>query len=177
MAWIKFDKDLIDDPRILRAAEELCSRYVVSLEGVKGDGFAIGEDMDEESRLALMRNAVTGALLTLWVYADTHIRDGDVLPISITAIDRLVGIKGFWELVGDEWICPDDEGSTVTLPGYCEKNGLISKGNRKASNAERQRRYRQKHNAVTGTVSNAVTDGMTRTIVLLPVSALPLGVS
>ncbi len=155
MAWIKFDKDLVDDPRILRAAEELCSRYMVSVENCKGAGFSSGYDIDEKDQLALMRNAVTGALLTLWVYADTHIRSGDVLPISVTAIDRMVGIDGFCDLLGKDWVRQSDDGRSVVLPGYCEKNGLISKEKRKSANAERQRRFRDSHNANSNGVSNA----------------------
>ena len=104
-----------------------------------------------------MRNAVTGALVALWVYADTHIRAGDELPVSQFAIDRMVGIEGFCDLIGEAWIRVKDDGATVILPGYCEKNGLLSKEKRKASNADRQRRFREKHNAVSNASSNAVT--------------------
>lgn len=165
MAWIKFDKDLVDDPRIVNAAEMLAERYTLSIETIKGPGFASGSDVDEAETVALMRNAVTGALVALWVYADTHIREGDELPISVTAVDRMVGIQGFCAIVGEDWIRSDTDGATVILPGYCEKNGLISKDKRKTSNADRQRRYRERQrgagnverNAATNAVSNAVT--------------------
>jgi hypothetical protein len=159
LAWIKFDKDLVDDPRILTAAEALAERYTVSIESAKGEGFAIGSDLDSRDSVTLMRNAVTGALVTLWVYADTHIRDGDVLPISMDSIDRMVGINGFCELLGPDWVHETNYGVFTVLPGYCAKNGLQSKEKRRAENANRQRRYRQTHNAVSNSSSNAVTNG------------------
>lgn len=158
MAWIKFDKDLVDDPRILRAAEALAERYTISVETVRSNGFSSGSDLPEKESVSVMRNAVTGALLTLWVYADTHIRDGDLLPISTSAIDRMVGIDGFSELVGPDWVQETNHGTFSVLPGYCEKNGLITKEKRKSSNAERQRRYRQNHSQNSNANSNAVTN-------------------
>jgi hypothetical protein len=156
LGWIKFDKDLIDDPRVLRAAEALAERYTVSVERVHGESFSTGSDLPENETVTLMRNAVTGALLTLWVYADTHIRDGDLLPISTMAIDRMVGIDGFCGLVGPDWVQETNYGTFSILPGYCEKNGLISKEKRSTANAERQRRYRERlRNPVSNAVSNA----------------------
>ena len=158
MAWIKFDKDLVDDPRVLRAADALLERYTVSIERTKGDGFSVGTDLTEAEAARLWRNAVTGALVTLWVYADTHILDGDELRLSFDAIDRMVGIEGFCSLIGPEWIEETNYGCTVRLPGYCAKNGLLSKEKRRADNAERQRRYRLRHNAESnGVTSNDVT--------------------
>jgi hypothetical protein len=159
LAWIKFDKDLVDDPRVLRAAEGLAERYTISIERTRGAGFATGSDLENRDTVTIMRNAVTGALLTLWVYADTHIRDGDVLPISMDAIDRMVGIDGFCELVGPDWVQENNYGTFTVLPGYCNKNGLQSREKRKSDNADRQRRYRQKHNGVSNASSNTVSNG------------------
>lgn len=155
MAWIKFDKDLVNDPRVLRAAGALAERYTISRETSGGPGFAIGSDLTEGESIAVMRNAVIGALVTLWVYADTHITDGDVLKISQQEIDHLVGIDGFCWAVGPEWIEETNHGTWTVLPGYCEKNGLLSKEKRRLENAERQRRYRLKHNGASNAVTNA----------------------
>lgn len=167
MAWIKFDKDLIDDPRVLHAAEVLAERYTLSVEKASGPGFAVGSDLAEAETVTLMRNAVTGALVTLWVYADTHIRNGDELPISVTAVDRMVGIEGFCELVGEDWIRSDNYGTTVILPGYCEKNGLISKDKRNLANAERQRKYRERQKLISNAPRNAVSNAVTSNAVTL----------
>jgi uncharacterized phage protein (TIGR02220 family) len=155
LAWIKFDKDLVNDPRIIRAAGGLAESYTLSVERSRGDGFAIGNDLSNKEATDLMRNAVIGALVTLWVYADTHIRNGDLLPISMEEINQMVGIDGFCEMVGPEWIQETNYGIHTILPGYCEKNGLLSREKRRADNAERQRRYREKHNAESNAVSNA----------------------
>jgi hypothetical protein len=167
LAWIKFDKDLIDDPRVLQAAEILAERYTLSVERVSGPGFATGSDVGEQEAVTLMRNAVTGALVTLWVYADTHIRNGDELPISMSAVDRMVGIEGFCEIVGEDWVRSDNYGTTVILPGYCEKNGLISKDKRKSSNADRQRRFRERKRLESNAHSNAVSNAVTSNAVTL----------
>jgi hypothetical protein len=167
VAWIKFDKDLIDDPRVLHAAEVLAERYTLSVERVSGPGFAVGSDVSEQEAVTIMRNAVTGALLTLWVYADTHIRNGDELPISVTAVDRMVGIDGFCDIIGEDWIRSDNYGTTVVLPGYCEKNGLISKDKRNASNAERQRKYRERQRLLSNASHNAVSNAVTSNAVTL----------
>jgi hypothetical protein len=167
LAWIKFDKDLIDDPRIIRAAEELAHRYTLSVENCTGPGFVIGKDIDETQILAFMRNAVTGALVTLWVYADTHIRNGDELPISMWAIDRMVGIEGFCQLIGEDWVTTENHGNTVILPGYCDKNALISKDKRNAANAERQRRFRERKKLLSNASDNAVSNAVTSNAVTL----------
>jgi hypothetical protein len=158
LAWIKFDKDLVNDPRIIRAAGGLAETYTLSVERAKGDRFAVGSDLSQKEAADLMRNAVIGALVTLWVYADTHIRNGDVLPISMGEINQMVGIQGFCEMLGPDWVQQENYGTFTVLPGYCEKNGLVSREKRRADNAERQRRYREKHNAESNDVSNAVSN-------------------
>jgi uncharacterized phage protein (TIGR02220 family) len=158
VAWIKFDKDLVNDPRVLEAAEGLAERYSLSVERIKGPGFSTGSDLQDSERVAMMRNAVIGALVTLWVYADTHITEGDVLKISLASIDRMVGIDGFCSLLGPDWVQETNLGTWSVLPGYCEKNGLLSKEKRREANADRQRRYRERHNGERNAVtSNAVT--------------------
>lgn len=159
VAWIKFDKDLVNDPRVLRAAGALAEKFTISRETSKGDGFAVGSDLTESESIAVMRNAVIGALVTLWVYADTHITEGDILKISQPEIDHLVGIDGFCWSVGPEWIEETNNGVWTVLPGYCEKNGLLSKEKRRSENAARQRRYRQKHNGASNARSNGVSNG------------------
>jgi hypothetical protein len=158
LAWIKFDKDLINDPRIIRASRELAETYTLSIEGIKSKEFSTGTDLSARETSDLMRNAVTGALVTLWVYADTHIRDGDILPLSLAEIDHMVGIDCFCDILGPEWVKESDDGTHTVLPGYCEKNGLLSRDKRRSDNAERQRRYRENRNAVSNGVSNGVSN-------------------
>jgi hypothetical protein len=173
VAWIKFDKDLVDDPRIISAAEALAERYTLSVERKQWPGVASsGSDVDERETVTLMRNAVMGGLVTLWVYADTHLRNGDELPISMASIDRMVGIDNFCELVGEDWITSENYGTTVILPGYSEKNGLISKDKRNSAAAERQRRFREKRKALSNATSNPVANAVSNAVTRNAVTAL-----
>lgn len=145
--WIKFWKDMPNDPRVLAAAAILAERYILAHKS----GFG-GEDFHMSEAIALCRNAVTGALATLWCYADEHIRDDDSLPLTSQTIDAVVGIEGFFELMPREWIDKLDDGSLI-LPGYCEKNSLIAKRKRTIKSNARVTRWRRtqksKRNGVT----------------------------
>jgi hypothetical protein len=118
--WIKFDKEMGDDPRLLQAAAQLGKVYTIAR--------ASGSDLSAVDRLAFACNAVTGALVTLWGYADMHIRDDDTLPMTQETLDAMVGIEGFFAIMPRDWIDELDDG-TIVLPGYCKKNSLIAKKN------------------------------------------------
>jgi hypothetical protein len=115
--WIKFDKDMTEEPRLMQAAVLLTGRYSVS-EGER--------PLSAGDQLRFACNAVTGGLVTLWRYADVHIRDDDTLPMTRGAVDAMVGIDGFCALMPREWMDELEDG-TVILPGYCQKNSLIAK--------------------------------------------------
>lgn len=133
--WIKFDKDMLDDPRLIAAAAQLAER-------IGGSGSDRAHDV---TRNMLARYALRGALVTLWIYADTHIRDDDTLPIgALDALNAFIGIEGFASLLPREWIDELDDG-TVILPGYCEKNSLIAKRKRATDAANRMRRFRARN--------------------------------
>ena len=143
--WIKFDKDMADDPRLSSAAMKLCELYTVAhysdpdaLMGTSDEHLSNGDAM----RFA--RNALLGALVTLWKYADEHIRNDDTLPVTLQTIDALVGLDGFSALMPDEWLVELDDGR-VQLPGYCAKNDLIAKRKRAENNKARQARWRARH--------------------------------
>lgn len=156
MAWIKFDKSLIGDPRILRATSILHDDLTVTR-----DARSIGPSSVDDESYNVLRNAVTGALCALWVYADTHIRDGDILPISAYDIDRMVGIDGFCHAVGPDWVQLTPEQNHVILPGYIDKNSLVSKGIRANRSAERQRKFRENQKAQAKTPRNAKRNAVT----------------
>lgn len=148
--WIKLDKDMLDDPRLISAASRLASRYVMAAK-TSSQG---ARDLSRADELRFACNALRGALVTLWIYADTHIRDDDTLAIGgLQAINALVGIEDFCALLPADWIRELDDGS-VELPGYCEKNSLIAKRKRAADAAVRVRRYREKKRSGSG-VHNA----------------------
>ena len=154
--WIKFDKDMADDPRLSTAAAGLCGLYVFA----RSPGLG-GEDLSNGDALRLSRNALLGALLTLWKYADEHIRDDDTLPISSKTLDAIVGLDGFSGLMPTEWLVELDDGS-VKLPGYCAKNRLIAKRKRTADNKARQARWRARQTESNGSGNAAHNDIVTR---------------
>jgi hypothetical protein len=148
-----------NDPRVLAAAAKLIDRYILAHKSGLG-----GSDLPVSEAIALCRNAVTGALATLWCYADEHIRDDDSLPLTSQTIDAVVGIEGFFDLLPREWIDELDDGSLV-LPGYCEKNSLIAKRKRTVKSNARVTQWRRANklngNGVTNkhvTHSNAAGD-------------------
>jgi hypothetical protein len=128
--WIKFDKEVIDDPRLEQAAMVL----------------ATANPLRVSNALCFYLNALRGALVTMWVYADTHIRNDDTLPISSQTLNAIVGIEGFCALIGPQWITELD-GGNIKLPGYCEKNGVIARKKRALDAKARQAAYRVRHNA------------------------------
>lgn len=136
--WIKFDKEMAEDPRLMQAAWALLERYVVARRSTAG-----GCDLSNGDASRFVGNALRGALVTLWVYADTHIRDDDTLPCDAFALDAIVGLDGFCEVMPDEWLVVEADGG-VRLPGYCVKNGLNAKRKRAEDGRERTRRWRQR---------------------------------
>ena len=146
--WIKLWKDMPSDPRVLAAALKLSQRYVLAERTPGG-----GNDLSSNALCNAWRNAVIGALATLWCYADEHIRDDDTLPLTSQTLDAVVGLEGFFDVMPREWIDELDDGS-IALPGYCEKNSLIAKRKRTVKSNARVTRWRRE-NKVKG---NGVTD-------------------
>jgi hypothetical protein len=124
--WIKVEKDLANDPRVLRMASRLRHADVT---------------LGSRSRLV-----VVGALVTLWWYADTHILDDDTLPIGADQINELVGIDGFCDLMPVEWLQILDA-DRVKLVDYTAHNGTTAK--KRALAQRRQERHRNVNSDVT----------------------------
>lgn len=120
--WIKAEKDLANDPRVLRMASRLRHADVT---------------LGSRSRLV-----VVGALVTLWWYADTHIREDDTLPIGADQIDELVGLAGFCDLMPSEWL-EVVNADCVKLVDYLAHNGTTAK--KRAIDQKRQERSRLRH--------------------------------
>ena len=137
--WIKFDKDMANDPRLLQAASILLDDYLIAHRTPGG-----GDDLSHCDASRFVTHVLRGALVTLWCYADEHIRDDDSLPCDADAVDALVGIEGFCDLMPVEWLQISEDGNHVILPGYCKKNALIAKRKSAISGAERTRRWRKK---------------------------------
>jgi hypothetical protein len=149
--WIKFWKDMADDPRLIEGARLIADNYHLARKRSGGGG----EDLSSGDALRFASNALRGALVTLWCYADEHIRNDDTLRISSQTLDALVGIDGFFAMVPRDWVTELDDG-TVKLPGYCEKNGLIAKEKRASDNKARQAAWRARHNAKSNSVHTRI---------------------
>jgi len=108
------------------------------------------------------RNAITlpsttlliGGLARLWIIADTHIGEDDILALSTHQIDKLIGIHGFCEILPRDWLEILD-GNRVKLPNYHTHNGSTAK--ERSGNALRQQRFRDRHKQSSVTSRNAVT--------------------
>lgn len=124
--WIKVEKDLANDPRVLRMASRLRHADVT---------------LGSRSRLVIV-----GALVTLWWYADTHILDDDTLPVGVDQVNELVGIDGFCDLMPPEWFEILDS-NNVKLVDYTAHNGTTAK--KRALGQRRKERSRSRHADVT----------------------------
>lgn len=133
--YIQIDKDLMDDPLLLEAAARIYTDDILALQ------HAGGEELSEEEGMQLSRARYVSALLRLWCYADTYINDDDTLPMSEIALDQYVGLKGFCRLSPREWLEELPDGR-IRLPGYCEKNDIVGRRERKAQRAEYMRNWR-----------------------------------
>lgn len=123
--WIKLDKTLVESLRFKRLAKEL-SRSVTR-------DVTRGVICDETIAL--------GALARLWLYADTHIGDDNLLEATLDEIDEIVGIQGFAQLMPIDWLKVIDS-HHVELPNFLGHNGTSARMRKQG--AERQARYRHR---------------------------------
>jgi hypothetical protein len=122
--WIKLEKDLLTDPRLVRAAMEWEER-----EGISNGPPLLGVTV------------LLGALAQLWILADTHIGNDDTLALNVDQINKIIGVKNFCALIPDDWLEVLD-GNRVKLPEYHRHNGTIAKES--AQNARRQSKHRKR---------------------------------
>ena len=135
MAWIKFEKDLLTDPRVLRIARILRSRLCIV-------------ELDENYAQTCNAHAlpdvtlVCGALVRIWSMADTHVDEDDVLPLGFDDLNKHLGIPGFCQLLPPEWIQEIDKDS-VKLPNFHAHNGTEAK--KKAVTQKRVAAFRSRN--------------------------------
>jgi len=142
--YIRFDKDLADDARVLRLAEA-CFEH-------------LRQATPEQLRDAADHMAA-GVLTRLWSYADVHLASRDILKISVTHLCKLLRVsRQVLQSLPQEWLVIVDE-NHVRLPGYSRKNSLQDRDKRRLLNAERQRRFRDKRKP---TRNDEVTRDVTR---------------
>lgn len=121
--WIKIEKDLYTDPRIRRLARRI--REIPEY-----------ANLPPESLFPM----AFGAVSILWITADTHVGEDDVLSMGPHDIDDLVGITGFCELLPSDWLVVLDSNS-VKLPAFHAHNGTSAR--KRAVNNARVARWRE----------------------------------
>lgn len=96
--WIKMRTNLWDDPRVMRLCDET--------------------DQAEAT--------IIGGLYWLWAAADEHSEDGIMSGLTLRAIDRKTGIKGFGQSLCEiGWLADHPEG--VRLVNFDDHNGSSAK--------------------------------------------------
>ena len=109
--WIKVRTNLWNDPRVSQLCDETDSAEAT----------------------------VVGGLYWLWATADEHTETGLMPGLSVNAIDRKTGIKGFGvALVSIGWIIEADDG--ILISRFDEHNGASAKS--RAQTAKRQAKLR-----------------------------------
>lgn len=153
--WIKLEKDLLTDPRLVAASMALEARFELSEASTEVRGSSGALLMQGSNVTALPSvTMVVGGLARLWMIADTHIGEDDVLALNVAQIDKLIGIDGFCEILPKDWLEILD-GNRVKLPNYHGHNGSTAR--ERSSNADRQARYRDRHKIGNVTKRNGVT--------------------
>lgn len=136
--WIKFEKDLQTDPRVLRIARSLTTNCVMF------SGYIDPTKDPQHPCNAIEFPAVTlvcGALVRLWSLADTHVAEDDILSIPPEEIDDIIGMPGFCALLPADWLI--SHGDYVELPDFHKHNGTEAK--KKAQVQKRVERHRKRN--------------------------------
>jgi hypothetical protein len=156
MAWIKFEKDLLTDPRVLRIARSLQSRWLM----FDASATPNNEQYDPCNAVALPAvTLVCGALVTLWSMADTHLGNDSQLPLGIDELDEVIGIPGFCALLPQDWLIPVNA-SIVKLPNFHKHNGTEAK--KKAVTQKRVAKFRERNATALQPVTHIALPDQTR---------------
>lgn len=116
--WIKLQKDTPDKPEVLAIA----------------------------SRLGIDPDAVTGKLIRIWSWFDTHTTNGNATSVTYAFLDRITGVTGFAEqveLVG--WL--RQSGHDLILPNFDFHNGETAKKRAMGKNRVEKHRGNAESNA------------------------------
>ena len=144
--WIKMRTDLYRDPKVIVIAEMLMAKD-------SDLGRYVSQNCQRDMTVTrnVTRNVTVGALVSVWgVTRHRGKRDGDdlVMPgVTLDVIDDISDVPGFgraMERVG--WAVQTDKG--VKFPRFFSEFNTDPSLDAKSSNAERQRRYREKRNAL-----------------------------
>lgn len=161
--WIKMRVSLATHPKVMRVAEFLIEQP--EFLGWSELAYSVGSfpqpSQDDERRerhaaLRVTRYITVCALLKFWGYANEHVSDCERIDgLWPDDVDEIAGVPKFFsalESVG--WVKFDAESAVMFLPNFFKYN--VSAGSRGATNAERQRRYRERKKGAE--VTDSVTD-------------------
>ena len=151
--WIKMRTDVYRDPKVTVIADQLLEASA-PLAGYVSQNLQCGMSVTRN----VMRNAVVGALVSVWGVARREgRRDGDDLRIDNAAlgvIDDIADMIGFGEaMCASGWLVKAH--SALVFPRFFEEYNVDPTTDAKAKNRERQRRFRAKKSNVTETLDNA----------------------
>src|SRR2546421_12866120 len=113
--YIRMDKDLEDDPRVVALAEQFAS-----IQGIDR---------------SIACNAVIGGLYRLWRYGDTHLGRHNRISGALRGGARIAEVTALPVLLlqnfPSEWLRVQADG-TIELPDYAAKNKPIEREQRRA---------------------------------------------
>lgn len=153
--YIKLDKDLPDDPRVIALTKVVADELTQGNESYSNDDFE-----------GIACNAVLGGLYRLWRYADTHLGRYDRVTLALHDVAAVTGFSvTTLRQFPPSWLVDRGE-EGVELPGYTSKNALIVKDTRREQTRERVRKWRERQRSESGRNGNAdVThDSVTKTL-------------
>lgn len=154
--YIRMDKDLEDDPRVLDLADAIAAHLRDLIDNASDHDLAIALQ-------GLARDAALGALYRLWRYGDTFLGRHDRLKGASRSFARIAEVTALpaslLKLFPQEWLRVHADGS-IELPGYAAKNALIDKDARREKGRDRTRRWRDRLRQKNGNgdTSHSVTD-------------------
>lgn len=153
--WIKMRSDLYRDPKVSVMADELL--------GNQGELARYVSQMNQRDMCVtrnVMRNATVGALVSVWgVIRQRGKRVDDDLAcsgVALGVIDDIADLPGFGQAMASVgWIIESAEG--LVFPRFFEEHNVDPAERTKATNADRQRRYRERKQAEESDVTRDVT--------------------
>ena len=153
--WIKMRVDLYRNPKVIAMADLLTNPggdLVRSVEHMMQCDMCVTRNV--------MRNAVVGALVTVWGVVRRHgHRDGDDARLESSAlgvIDDVADMPGFGAAMAQVgWVVDSAQG--LVFAGFYAQHNVDPKEKSDQKNRERQRRYRERHSNAKSNVTGNVT--------------------
>jgi hypothetical protein len=138
VSYIKVEKDLPDDPRLLELATSCYDAVLAWL-----------TSPDCNARSHASRHALLGVLVDIWKYADTYLQSDESLPVTLQGLAAAIGAPvELLQRLPERWLKVRSDG-TVELPRYIKKNRLVGKDLRRSASERREadRVRQQRHRA------------------------------